>query len=79
MTDAADFAGPIEQREREAALARQAARNEEHETPFEIEGMRVCTDCYEPIGARRLEANPHAVRCTECQQDLDRRRARGMA
>jgi RNA polymerase-binding protein DksA len=27
----------------------------------------ICVDCGEPIGAARLEAQPTAVRCTDCQ------------
>lgn len=78
MTDAIDHAGELEQRERDESLARQAARAAEHEKPFEIEGRRVCLDCFEPIALKRLKANPAAVRCTECQQLQDRRVQRGM-
>lgn len=67
----------MEQHDRDAALARQAAESE-HERPFEIEGVRVCLDCFEPIAPTRLAANHAAVRCVECQQDHDRRRAHGM-
>lgn len=79
MTDIFDQATELETRERADSLARQAQKNAAHETPFEIEGRRVCLDCYEPIARKRLAANPHAVRCTECQGDNDRRRKRGMA
>jgi RNA polymerase-binding protein DksA len=27
----------------------------------------ICVDCGEPIGAARLQAQPTAVRCTDCQ------------
>lgn len=79
MSGPADLAGPLEQRERDDSLARQAAANAEHETPFTIEGVRVCLDCYEPIPPERIKANEYAVRCTDCQDDHDRRRARGLA
>lgn len=78
MTDILDRAGELEQRDRDAALARQAAAESEHERPFEIEGVRVCLDCFEPIAPARLAANHDAVRCVECQQDSERRRAHGM-
>ena len=74
MSDPADLAGTVEQHERENSLARQAARNTEREMPFEIDGVRVCLDCYELISTARLAAKPEAVRCVECQNDNDRRR-----
>lgn len=79
MSDPADLAAPVEQRQRDEALANQAAANAAHETPFEIQGKRVCLDCHDPIPARRLKACPHAVRCTDCQDDRDRRVKRGFA
>ncbi len=79
MSDPADLAAPVEQRQRDDALANQAALNAAHETPFEIDGKRVCLDCYDPIPARRLKACPHAVRCVECQNDHDRRAQRGIS
>ena len=79
MTDFADNAGPLIERENADSLARQAQKNAAHETPFEIEGKRVCLDCFDPIARKRLAANPHAVRCTECQNDHDRRVKHGMA
>lgn len=35
-----------------------------------------CTDCGEPIDAARLNVNPAALRCAECQQLIERRQAR---
>jgi RNA polymerase-binding protein DksA len=32
----------------------------------------VCVDCREPIGSGRLQANPVASRCTECQMLLEK-------
>lgn len=72
MTDAADRAQEREEADRDAALAR-ARDNTAHEAPFEIEGRRVCLDCFEPIDKRRLKANPAAVRCLECQTLIERR------
>lgn len=75
MTDAADRAQIREEQERDEALAR--AREQAHlaaaEQPFEIEGRRVCLDCFEPIERRRLKALPGAVRCLECQTLIERR------
>lgn len=34
----------------------------------------LCKDCSEPIPKARLEAVPGAIRCVECQSDIDRRR-----
>ncbi len=31
-----------------------------------------CRDCGEPIGTARLDANPFADRCIDCQTDLER-------
>ena len=78
MSDLADKASFIEQRERDTALALHS-RPVANEAPFAIEGRRVCLDCFEPIGRQRLKANPNAVRCVECQRDSDRRLARGLA
>ncbi len=77
MTDIFDRATEIEELERDSAIAAQAARTAQAETPFEIQGKRVCLDCFVPITKRRLVANPQAVRCVECQQDHDRQKKRG--
>ncbi|WP_328184645.1 TraR/DksA C4-type zinc finger protein [Marinobacter sp. OP 3.4] len=45
------------------------------EAPLEYNGQRLCLDCDCPLGGARLEANPNAVRCVECQTDHDRRGA----
>jgi RNA polymerase-binding protein DksA len=37
----------------------------------------VCVDCDEPIDSARLDANPVAVRCTECQSRREMRSALG--
>lgn len=33
----------------------------------------ICSDCGEPIPAKRLKANPQATRCVECQVLAERR------
>lgn len=32
-----------------------------------------CSDCGEPIPAKRLKANPQATRCVECQEKYERK------
>lgn len=51
------------------------ARQAQSEPPLEVEGQRLCLGCEDPISAARLNANPRAVRCVECQNDHDRRGA----
>lgn len=43
------------------------------EPPLEVNGQRLCLDCDEPLSGARLDANPKAVRCVDCQNDHDRR------
>lgn len=43
------------------------------ETPLEMNGQRFCLDCDERLSFARMEANPRAVRCVDCQNDHDRR------
>ncbi len=38
------------------------------EPQLTIDGVRVCLDCFDPLGKKRLKANPDAVRCVECQE-----------
>jgi len=43
-------------------------------------GTHFCAECGDEIDAGRMEANPHAIRCFECQAKHERkRRAEGMA
>lgn len=41
----------------------------------EWEVVRLCELCREPIPPERLEALPHATRCTQCQDAADRGRS----
>ena len=66
MTDLADRAQEHEERERAAALARQAETHSEAPM-LDADGHRLCTDCLEKIERQRLRAAPQAVRCCECQ------------
>lgn len=71
MTDLADQASLLQDREVETRLAevrRANARMPAGERP----PVRTCCDCPDPIEARRLAANPHAVRCTVCQAERER-------
>ena len=34
-------------------------------------GLAACCDCGDPIGAKRLKAQPSARRCIECQSALE--------
>lgn len=43
------------------------------EPPLEVNGQRLCLDCDGPLSRARMQANPNAVRCVECQTDHDRR------
>lgn len=43
------------------------------EAPLELNGRRLCLNCDEELSLARLNANPNAVRCVECQTDHDRR------
>ena len=59
----------IEAKFREGAVtaAVKKARRVPDEDPLEIDGVRCCLTCEEPIPEKRLEANPEAVRCVACQ------------
>ena len=72
MPDEADRAQPYEQEFIGEALYLQAQRAAVKETPFEIQGRRVCAGCFAPIAKKRLKANPDAVRCVDCQNEKDR-------
>lgn len=37
----------------------------------------VCSDCGDEIDANRMEANPHAIRCLDCQEKYERRKRLG--
>ena len=67
MVDIADRAQAREEEDRADALTARAMKMF-HEEPFEIEGKRVCADCFEPLLKKRLKAAPEAVRCVDCQK-----------
>lgn len=68
MTDVVDRAQEREQVNLARALERRVEAATVREQPFEIEGTRVCLDCFEPLTKKRLKAKPDAVRCVECQE-----------
>lgn len=76
MADILDRASALEQQERDASIARRKVAAATHEAPFEIEGVRMCLDCFEPIAKRRIKALPTAARCVDCQE-IHERRLRG--
>lgn len=73
MVDELDRAKALEMRERQAALARTLARGQEREPPLEVDGVRVCLDCGEPIPPERLAARPQSVRCVECKERKEKK------
>lgn len=68
--DLVDRAQAREELDRQLALRAHNARLSQ------AAGSGICLDCREPIDARRLQANPAAVRCTDCQSGQDKRDAR---
>jgi phage/conjugal plasmid C-4 type zinc finger TraR family protein len=75
MSDIADHAGELEERQRADALRAQSAVV--YEMPKNNrEGKRICLTCDDRLSQNRLKASPRAVRCVECQ-DLHEKRQRG--
>lgn len=64
MNDLLDDAQTIEERAREAAIAR--ARGHAGGG-----GDGICIACQAPIPQARLAANPNAKRCISCQEDFE--------
>jgi DnaK suppressor protein len=75
MSDIADHAGDLEEQQRNQALRAQAAVIIEMPRQ-DREGKRICLTCEERLSQKRLDAEPRAVRCVECQ-DLHEKRQRG--
>lgn len=75
MTDVIDQAAKLEQRQRDAAIAR--ARQVTQRQPQMIDGDTiVCACCGIPIPLARLALNPHATLCVECKSQLEARERR---
>lgn len=49
-----------------------AKQNDPAEPALYIDGEKCCIDCEMPIPAKRLVANPDAVRCIACQEAEER-------
>lgn len=73
MPDLIDRAQELEDLQREKAIEAFAVKT--METPRIDGGMRVCLVCEEAIDAKRLAANPRAVRCVECQERHEKKLA----
>ncbi|MFV0448021.1 MAG: TraR/DksA C4-type zinc finger protein [Vibrio sp.] len=75
MTDIIDRAAKLEQKHRDAAIAR--ARQVADRTPQTFDGDTiVCACCGMPIPLKRLALNPHATLCVECKSQLETRERR---
>jgi len=77
--DDGDRAAPIIEASRAEALHRQRERARETEEALEIDGVRVCLDCRQPLSDGRRQARPEAVRCIGCKRELESRINRGLA
>ncbi|MCG9124297.1 TraR/DksA C4-type zinc finger protein [Laribacter hongkongensis] len=66
--DIYDRAQELEARQREAAIARHAARH-----PARTASLCQCEDCGEDIPPRRRELVPGVTRCIDCQTLAERR------
>lgn len=69
MADIADQAGELIERRHEELLERLRQR---HTPPPNLTGR--CKSCREAIEPERLERQPNAERCTECQTSHETRR-----
>jgi RNA polymerase-binding transcription factor DksA len=67
-TDPADISSNLEQRVNDLRVrsATLQAKNQN-----KTNDVTECVDCDDPIGAKRKELVPAAVRCAPCQQDHD--------
>ncbi len=73
-SDPSDSASLLEARQRAEAEAQRARLAAVIETPrHDREGKRICLDCEDRLSQKRLDAEPRAVRCVECQVLQDKR------
>jgi DnaK suppressor protein len=72
--DEIDIAQLMEECERSEALRRlrDAQTESEAQAVDDEKGVVICRDCDAPIPPERLAAQPHAVRCIDCQREYDR-------
>ena len=67
MGDIIDKAQDLEQRQRN-----QLIRMKQNQiNALKIKSNGFCKDCEESIEEKRLKANPHALRCIECQKEYE--------
>lgn len=71
MTDVLDAAKAFEIRDRETAIANQL--NQKTPKPNVIDGIRYCLDCDEEITKARINAQPKAALCVDCQELSEQR------
>jgi len=64
--DEFDQAQQLEQQERDARIAEQRQRPARQQLT-DATGEIVCRSCYEPMSPERLEAQPDAACCVQCQ------------
>lgn len=76
MADEMDTAQKIDELYRTSALIKAKARHTEEEDPLIIDGVRCCLDCEKPIPLARLELQPNAHRCVQCQEKKEKRSAK---
>ena len=70
--DVVDKAQAAETRYRQRAIKQ--ATEAPTDTHYIIEGVICCCDCLIAIPNKRLNANPNAARCIDCQQDYEQQR-----
>ncbi len=66
--DDLDRAKEREMADRDKALQVQLQDGRETEEPMEINGIRLCLDCYEVIPEERIKARPESVLCVSCKE-----------
>ncbi|MEN6375565.1 MAG: TraR/DksA C4-type zinc finger protein [Smithella sp.] len=76
MADEMDNAQKYDELYRNSALVKAKAGRIEDEDPLIIEGVRYCLDCAKPIPPARLELQPDARRCVNCQTKKEKRYAK---
>lgn len=78
MTDIADKASEHESQWLARSLAAQQAKAMQGQRPDDAsEGERLCMDCEDVIPKARVNANPCALRCVECQGVAERKEKLG--
>jgi len=77
--DIIDHAQALDEMFREQSLSTYKKSREAYEYAAQIEkfcirdGVHYCRDCCDEIPPGRIEANPFAVRCVDCQEKKERK------